>query len=389
MQVARIKSFRKIGRQKTIDLEVNSKDHNFYCEGLVTSNSHSVSYSILASKTIYLKWKHPKEFFCSILDTANFDPDPLQVIADVSKEVSDFGIKILSPNLEKSSMDFQIEGNNIRYGLSSIKGISQNTLKALEEFAAINPKNKYEVFTAAKSVGINIGVLTSLIYAGCLGERNRSKTVLEAQAFNLLTGKGEQRNIMMLGPKYNYDLLNTISDIVEKGTIGDDGKTIMKPSRFETFKKKFAPFKQMFMENKKHEKLSIWWFEKQLLGYSFSFKLKECFQEIYELNDLRDVEDNLLSSWRAVVIVDDFFTKMSKQGNRYMTLIVSDDYATRRLMFCDSKKEKKLTNFEDSIKLKKGQILVVKANRGNGGSDFVDNIKVMTDKVLMKTRDLK
>ena len=89
------------------------------------------------------------------------------------------------------------------------------------------------------------------------------------------------------------------------------------------------------------------------------------------------------------VIVDDFFTKMSKNGNRYMTLIVSDDYATRRLMFCDSKKEKKLTNFEDSVKLKKGQILVVKANRGNGGSDFVDNIKVMSDKVMMKTRDLK
>jgi len=351
--------------------------------------SHSVSYSVLASKTIYLKWKYPKEFFCSILDTANFDPDPLQVIADVSKEVSDFGIKILSPNLEKSSMDFLIEGNNIRYGLSSIKGISQNTLKALEDFAAINPKNKYEVFTAAKSVGINIGVLTSLIYAGCLGERNRSKTVLEAQAFNLLTGKGEQRNVMLLGPKYDYDLLNTISDIVEKGTVGDDGKTIMKPSRFETFKKKFEPFKQMFMENKKHEKLSIWWFEKQLLGYSFSFKLKECFQEIYELNDLKDVEDNKLSSWRAVVIVDDFFTKMSKNGNRYMTLIVSDDYATRRLMFCDSQKEKKLTNFEDSVKLKKGQILVVKATRGNGGSDFVDNIKVMSDKVMMKTRDLK
>lgn len=383
------KNIKYVGVKKTIDLEIDSADHNFYCNGIVVSNSHAYSYGDLAARTILIKHRHPKEFFCAILDTAQYEPDPRQTIAEVSKEVADFGIRILPPNLERSSMDFTIENNDIRYGLSSIKGISQNTFKSLETFAQINPKNKYEVFLAAKESGINIGVLSSLIYAGSLGEQRRSRTVLEAQAFNLLTDR-EKRNFCLLGPKYNYDLLESISEASSKKIVADDGKPIFKDSRFETFKKKFEPFKQLYLENKKHEKLSIWWFEKQLLGYSFSLKLKECFQEKYELNDFQEVESEFLNSWRAVCIVDDFFVKTSKNGNRYMMLTVSDDYATKRVMLCDSKKEMKLTNFEQDHKLKKGEILVVKASRGNGGgSDFAEAIKVISDKVFTNVRDLK
>lgn len=350
--------------------------------------SHGFSYSVLAAKTVFIKHKYPKEFFCAILDTAQHEPDPRQTIADVSKEVADFGIRILPPNLERSSMDFTIENNDIRYGLSSIKGVAQNTFKGLAEFARINPKNKYEVFLAAKEAGINIGVLSSLIYAGSLGENRRSRTVLEAQAFNLLT-EPEKRNFTLIAPRYNFDLLESIADVARTKMIGDHGRPIMKESRLETFKKKFEPYKQIFIENKKHEKLSIWWFEKQLLGYSFSYKLKECFQEKYELNDFQEVESESLDSWRVVAIVEEFMVRTSKNGNRYMILTVSDDYATKKLMLCDSKRELKLTDFEQKHKLKKGEIVVVKATRGNGGSDFIESIKVISEKVFMKTRELK
>jgi len=35
------------------------------------------------------------------------------------------GIKLLGPNLLKSEMDFSVEGENIRFGLTSIKGIAE------------------------------------------------------------------------------------------------------------------------------------------------------------------------------------------------------------------------------------------------------------------------
>lgn len=351
------------------------------------ARAHACPYSSLSAKTLWLKFKYPREFFCSILEMSEDDPDPLQVIADVARELPDFGIKLLPPNLEESSMDFTIEGSNIRYGLSSIKGIAQSAKESLKEFTQLKPKNKYEVFNCAKQCGININVLTSLIYAGALGEEERSKKVLEAQAFNLLTDR-EKRNFLLLGEEYKYDLLNNIAEVVKSGRIADDGKALMKESRFETFKKKFEPHKKLFFENRKHEKLSIWWFEKTLLGYSFSIQLKDCFDESGDLKNLKEIEDDKSDSWRAVVQVDDFFVKISQNGNRYMRLEVSDDFGKANLIFCDSKKENKLTDFLDSVNLKKSNIVVVRAQRGNG-THFVDGIKLISDKVYTKVGQLK
>lgn len=388
MQTTRIRSFRRIGKRKTLDIEVNHPDHNFYCEGLVTSNSHSRAYSSLSAKTLWLKYKYPKEFFCSILELSNEDPDPLKVVADVAREIADFGIKLLPPNLEDSSIDFKIEGNDIRYGLSSIKGISANTKEALKQFVEIAPKNKYEVFSAAKTCKINIEVLTSLIYAGALGPEDRSKKVLEARAFSLLTD-AEKRNFSLIGREYNFDLLKSIVDAAKTQRLGDNNKPIIKESRFETFKKRFEPHKKLFLENRKHEDLSIWWFEKSLLGYSFSKTLKDCFNVKEDVYDLKQIEFDKIDNWRAIAILDDFFVRTSKKGNRYMKLDISDDFGKASLLFCDSEKEKKLTNFLDMVDLKKGAIVTVSAQRSDSGAQFVDSIKLITDKVYLKSRDLK
>jgi hypothetical protein len=47
-------------------------------------------------------------------------------------------------------MNFSIEGRNIRYGLSSIKGISEKSKERLKDFIDKKPTNKLEVFQAAK-----------------------------------------------------------------------------------------------------------------------------------------------------------------------------------------------------------------------------------------------
>lgn len=351
------------------------------------NKSHSAAYSSLAAKTVYLKFKYPKEFFCSVLETAEFAPDPFEVISEVARELPDFGIRLLPPNLEKSSMNFQIEGNNIRYGLSSIKGISQNTKKSLEDFVQMNPTNKYEVFMCAKSCGINIGVLTSLIYAGLLGEENRSKKVLEAQAFNLLTDT-EKGNMLAFGPQHEFNLLEGMQEISRAKTVGSNGKIVFKDSRLETFKKKFKPYKDLYFENKKHEKLSIWWFEKTLLGYSFSLKLKDCFNEGTDVRELKEINDEKPASWRSIVQIDDFFVKISQNGNRYMKVELSDDSGKVVGMMCDSKKELKLTDFLDSVKLQKGLIAVVRGQHSRG-TNFIDSIKIISEKIYTKNSQLK
>jgi len=359
------------------------------------NKSHSFAYATLAAKTVYLKFNHPQEFFLSVLESAEFEPDPLQTISSVNQELPDFGIKLLPPDLFKSGLNFQIEGDDIRYGLNSIKGISLRSLKSLVSFRGNSFDNKYHAFVAAKECGINISVLAALIQAGTMDSNtdNRIRLVLEAQSFNLLTDR-EKRNLDKLGNKYNFDVLDSIADIVDKQVLGDDNRPIMKPSRFETFKKKFDNYRSIYNENKKHHKFTYWWYENSLLGYSYSFGLTDCFSDEYGmLTNLK--ESNSLSqgsSFKCVCQVKDCFTRTSRNGNKYMMIFGSDNTSDHKFLLMDNRNSENLTEFiEDNQDkpLKKEDIIVVFARRSDSNTSFAENIKIINSSVLMKLGDLK
>ena len=116
-----------------------------------------------------------------------FEPDPMTEISKVAMELPKFNIKFLGPHLIKSEMDFSIEGNNIRFGLTSIKGIAEKSVQKLQSFKD-QYATKFEVFQGANEAGIGIGILSSLIQAGALDgtfNKPRSYIVAEAQLWNL------------------------------------------------------------------------------------------------------------------------------------------------------------------------------------------------------------
>lgn len=379
-------------------LDLDSRISDFYWGALQASadysfnKSHSFAYANLAAKTIYLKYKYPREFFLSVLESSEFEPEPLATIASVNEELGDFGIKLLPPSLFKSSINFKIEDGNIRYGLNSIKGISMKSLESLVDFRGMEFNNKYEVFTAAKECGINISVLAALIQAGTMDNDtdNRSRLVLEAQAFNLLTDR-EKRNFVKIGERFGFDILNSIATVVEKKVLGDDNKSLMSDKRFSTFKTKFSKYKEIYNENKKHQKFSDWWYENTLLGYSYSFNLKDCFVENVgdQVQSLKEVSElPLQSNFKTVCQVKDFFTRTSQNGNKYMIIEASDNTASCKFILMDNAREEKLTNFLNKNKLKKEDILILNATK-NDGTNFINSARVVETKILMKLKDLK
>ena len=384
--------------QAAEDLGLDSQISDFYWSALQASadysfnKSHSFAYAELAAKTVYLKYKYPREFFLSVLESSEFDPDPLSVIASVHQELDHFGIKLLSPNLFKSKMNFSIEGDNVRYGLNSIKGISEKSIESLMHFKGSEGfLSKYDVFSAAKSCGINISVLVALIQAGAMGETTdkRSRLVLEAQAFNILTDR-EKRNFILFKDRFGDDILHAISKVIEVKAIADDGRPIMKESRFETFKKKFKNYKEIFDKNKPYRKFSNWWYENSLLGYSYSFDLKDCFEDEFGsmvcLKDLDEISEN--SKFKTVCQVKDFFTRISQNGNKYMLIEGSDNTASASFLMMDNSRSETLSDFLDQYKVSKDCILILNASKGRG-SNFVDSARVVDTKIMMKLMDLK
>jgi len=218
------------------------------------NKSHAIAYATLAAWTAYLKFKHPHQFFLSLLRMSQFEPNPQEEISKISRELPHFDITLLQPNLIKSQFDFTVDKNNIRFGLNSIKGVSQKSLKALSDFRDTKNSNKYDIFLSAKQAGLNIGVVSALMQAGALSESDsssRPRLVLEAQAFNLLTDR-EKRNFIALGEKYQYDILNSIHAAKSESLLADDGRPLMKESRFATFKKKYDKYKLIYDKNKNY-----------------------------------------------------------------------------------------------------------------------------------------
>ena len=357
------------------------------------NKSHSIAYSNISAITAYLKFNHPQNFFLSLLKMTSSEPNPQDEISKISRELKKFKIKLLPPHLYKSSLDFSIEGNDIRYGLKSIKGISSKSIESLQEFKKSIKGNKYEMFLLAKQCGINIGMLSALVQAGALSDTdsNRSKLVIEAQLFNILTPR-EQRIAMLFGEKYDYDLIKFIKTSLSQNLIGDDNKIIIKESRYETIKKKYAPYLEIYNLNKKSEKFANWFFENSLLGYSYSSKLTDIFKGVYRdlKNSMHYDEMAQRSSASFICIVDDVIKGVSRNGNEYLKIIMHDEFGCISGLFMDNRNEKRLTNYLKSNKVvpEKNSIILM---QGSKGEDiiFINHINVLDEKIYMKLHELK
>ena len=350
------------------------------------NKSHSVSYAALAASTVYLKFKYPQQFFLSLLKMSRHEPNPIEEISKIHKEMDLFNIKLLPPHLTKSNMDFSIEGSDIRFGLLSIKGVSDKAVEKINDFKS-EYSTKFEVFAAAKEAKLNVGVLSALIQAGALEgfKQSRSKVVLEAQLWNILHVK-EKKYAMRFAEKFNHDLIEIVKHL--KTFQDEKGKAVITESRYETIKKKYLPYKEIYDLNSKSEFFANWYYEKMLLGYTYNKTLKDIFSSKREgLISVRSV-NGLAERNRVVFIgqIEDCWKGKSKNGNKYYKMDVADETATSKVMIFNDKMDD-CQSINNGLP-QKGQIVIVKGSTADGVV-FADLISVQDNKVYTKLSELK
>lgn len=383
-------------RTKANKLGLENKLTDFYWDNLLASadysfnKSHSVSYAYLSAITLYLKANHPKEFFLALLQSSKFEPKPHEEIRIISGELKHFGIELLPPDLGRSEVDFSIDGPNIRYGLSSIKGIASKSLESLRNFRESKFPSKYDIFISAKSAGLNIGALSSLIQAGTLTgyQQKRSRLVLEAQVFNVLTDR-EKRHMVTLGAKYNYDLLTCIKDCVDNKLIGDDSKVIFNERRFETLKKKIGLYKQIYKQNSKYESFANWYFENKLLGYSSNLRLKNILEgDYFDSEDLPNLNQGQKVKFCGIVLMSK--KGKSRNGNAYLMLKLYDENGVFQALLCDNQRYKKFTEYiEDKKPIpEKDDIVTILASISDDKTLFIEELSILSETIYMKLSDV-
>ena len=129
----------EVGELETLDLEIDSDFHNFYANGICTSNSHCVSYSYVASQTLYLKHYYPTEFYTALLNFPKSGSGPdakekeKQWLASVIASAMSKGIKIMPPS-RRSGWNWTMTGEHeISMGFSGINGLGDKAYSELME----------------------------------------------------------------------------------------------------------------------------------------------------------------------------------------------------------------------------------------------------------------
>lgn len=114
MTGSKIKSIKSIGKHKTYNLTMKSSHHNYEIidenagKAVISRNSHSACYGFLSYQTAYLKAYFPEEFMCAYLNV-ELNRAKYEKIEILEKDcVKNNDIKILTRNLNKCAMNYEI-----------------------------------------------------------------------------------------------------------------------------------------------------------------------------------------------------------------------------------------------------------------------------------------
>jgi DNA polymerase-3 subunit alpha len=149
------------------------------------NKSHSTAYALIAFQTAYLKAHYLTEFMTAILNTEINKPEKLTRYIDGCK---DMNIEVLPPDVNKSGLDFTVEGEKIRFGLAGVKNVGQGAAQLIEQ----ERKNK-GVFASILDFcsrldlrKVNKRVLESLIKCGAFDAMGISRARLFAALDEIL-----------------------------------------------------------------------------------------------------------------------------------------------------------------------------------------------------------
>jgi len=186
--------------------------HDFEAHaGYSFNRSHAIAYSMLSYYTAWLKCYYPLEFMFAVLKNEK-DKDAR---TDYLLEAKRLGIKVLLPHINESDLDFSIQGNSIRFGLSNIKYISDNIGSKI---TALRPFKTYAEFTAKakeKGSGINSRALESLNMIGASAFPDNPRVGNENE--NLYEYLGIPKfDTGKLSPKIKSQV-NALQDFLESG----------------------------------------------------------------------------------------------------------------------------------------------------------------------------
>ncbi len=154
----KVLSIRYAGFEETYDIEMETF-HNYLANGLISHNSHAVSYAVLAFRTAWFKHYYPAEYMTSIMNVETQNQEWYL------EECRRLGLDVFGPDINMSDKDFSLseDMDGIQMGLLSIKGVGEI---AADEIIRNRPYANARDFLQKISSKVHKGIIEALIGAG-------------------------------------------------------------------------------------------------------------------------------------------------------------------------------------------------------------------------------
>lgn len=211
----------------TVNIEVDSPDHLYYANGIVTQNSHAIEYALLSYTTAYIKCHFIKAFLTSSLKHAIDKQKPFEEICDLVGDARNNSIDVNPPDIRNLNDDFALINSEIYFGLGDIRGIGESVLRQLKE----------AVGEAEKKVGgrVNWQWLDFLFYVSPFINSTTTKALICSGALDFChvarsTMYFEYEQFAELKDREQTFLINSYEKDREDTLIGLIGKLVEVPS---------------------------------------------------------------------------------------------------------------------------------------------------------------
>ena len=186
--------------------------HDFEAHaGYSFNKSHAVAYSTLSYWTAWLKYYYPLEFIFALLKNEKDKDGRTEYMIEAKR----MGIPIRLPHINDSDADFKIEGKGIRFGLSSIKYISDTIATRYLEARPFSSYEEVKEFTFTKGNGVNSRALESLRKVGALTFPDNPVNQEEIKEHMYEYLSLPEFNIQV--PQHYHAYITTADDFDEKG----------------------------------------------------------------------------------------------------------------------------------------------------------------------------
>ena len=169
------------------------------------NKSHAACYAVVAYQTAYLKTYYLVEFMAALMTSVVDNTDKVAGYIYACRQMN---IQMLPPDVNTSDMEFSVEDNAIRFGLSAVKSLGRPTMKAIIDERNKSRFTSMQDFISRLYTDLNKRTLENLIKSGAFDTFGNNRRQMMSVYARMLDNEAKQGKDAISGQMSLFDLVD-------------------------------------------------------------------------------------------------------------------------------------------------------------------------------------